>query len=290
MSDQKVVTVFLMGGLGNQLFQLFACISYGIRTSRRIILPYSEALTTGTIRSTYWDNLFKTIKYMTTFNNAQYTVDALSQFPSFRENGYRFKEIALSDAPKLQLYGYFQSPKYFKGHSETIFTLMNLPAQIERVRNYYPNYFAENVHTISMHFRIGDYIHIQDYHPLMPVEYYVLALNHLLLCRNGAECNVLYFCEEKDLDTVSSMIAQIKSIVCGVTFVRADNTISDWEQMLLMANCNDNIIANSTFSWWGAYLNQTHNKQVCYPNTWFGPSAKHDVTDLFPAEWKRIMW
>lgn len=290
MSDQKVVTVFLMGGLGNQLFQLFACISYGIRTSRRIILPYAEALTTGTIRQTYWDNLFKTIKHMTTYNNAQYTVDALSMFPSFHEDGYRFAEIASFDVPKVQIYGYFQSPKYFQGHYETICTLMNLPAQIERVHNYHSKYFAENVHTIGMHFRIGDYKHIQDYHPIMPVQYYVSALNHLLLRRNGTECNVLYFCEEKDLDTVSSMIAQIKYLVYGVTFVRADSTVSDWEQMLLMANCNDNIIANSTFSWWGAYLNQTHNKLVCYPNTWFGPSSKNDVTDLFPPEWQRIMW
>ena len=86
------------------------------------------------------------------------------------------------------------------------------------------------------------------------------------------------------------MIAEIKYMVYGVTFVRADSTIGDWEQMLLMASCNDNIIANSTFSWWGEYLNQTPNKHVCYPTTWFGPSAKNDVTDLFPPEWQRIMW
>jgi hypothetical protein len=288
MSDQKVVTVMLMGGLGNQLFQLFACISYGIRTSRRIILPYAELLTTGTIRPTYWDNLFKTIKHMTTYNNAQYTVDALSLFPSFHEDGFRFNDIPSFDVPKVQLYGYFQSPKYFQEHYDTICSLINLPAQILRVRNYYAKYFAENIHTISMHFRIGDYKNIQNYHPLMPVQYYVSALTRLR--RSGTDCNVLYFCEEKDLDTVSSMIAEIKSMVFGVTFVRADSTISDWEQMLLMASCNDNIIANSTFSWWGAHLNQTPNKQVCYPNAWFGPSAKHDATDLFPAEWQRIMW
>jgi hypothetical protein len=288
MSDQKVVTVLLMGGLGNQLFQLFACISYGIRTSRRIIFPYAELLTTGTIRPTYWDNLFKTIKHMTTYNNAQYTVDALTLFPSFHEDGYRFNQIPLFDAPKVQLYGYFQSPKYFQEHYDTICSLMNLPAQISRVRNYYAKYFSENVHTISMHFRIGDYKNIQNYHPLMPVQYYISALTRLR--RSGTECNVLYFCEEKDLDAVSIMITQIKSMVFGVTFVRADSAISDWEQMLLMASCNDNIIANSTFSWWGAYLNQTPNKQVCYPNTWFGPSANHDVTDLFPVEWQRITW
>jgi hypothetical protein len=225
---------------------------------------------------------------MTTYNDTQYTVDSLSMFPSFREDGYRFNKIDPFDVPRLRLCGYFQSPKYFQDHYDTICALMNLPAQISSVRNYYAKYFVENVHTISMHFRIGDYKLIQDYHPLMPVQYYVSALTRLR--RSGTEINVLYFCEEKDLDTVSSMIAEIKYIVYGVNFVRADSTISDWQQMLLMANCNDNIIANSTFSWWGAYLNQTPNRQVCYPNTWFGPSAKHDVTDLFPPEWQRIMW
>ena len=290
MSEPNVVSVHLMGGLGNQLFQLFACISYGLSHARRIILPYSELLTTGTIRNTYWDTLFKTIKHMTTFVNTQYTIDHLAQFDAFRENGYRFKMIDNFNAPKIRRFGYFQSPKYFQEHSDTICSLMNLPNQISQTRNTYNHYFTENTITVSMHFRIGDYIKIQDYHPIMPVQYYISALQHILMLHNGNPCEVLYFCEQSDIDIVSNMISQMKTVIHNVNFVRADNAISDWEQMLLMANCRDNIIANSTFSWWGAYLNQTHNKHVCYPMKWFGPSAKHDVIDLFPDDWQRIMW
>lgn len=290
MSDSNVVSVHLMGGLGNQLFQLFACISYGLSHSRRIILPYSEILTTGTIRNTYWDTLFHTIKHMTTFVNTQYTIDSLAQFATFRENGYRFKPIGPSRVPNVRLYGYFQSPNYFQEHYDTICSLMNLPNQISQIRNTYTQYFTENTITVSMHFRIGDYINIQDHHPIMPVQYYLSALQHILMLHNGNPCEVLYFCEQSDIDTVSYMISQIKGVVHNVNFVRADNAISDWEQMLLMSNCQDNIIANSTFSWWGAYLNQTRNKHVCYPMNWFGPSAKHDVINLFPEDWQRIMW
>ena len=290
MSDQNVVSVHLMGGLGNQLFQLFACISYGLRHARRVILPYSDVLNTGTVRLTYWDTLFKTIKHMTTFNNSQYTIDSLAQFDTFRENGYRFKPISSSNVPKLRLYGYFQSPSYFQEHYDTICSLMNLPNQIYLTRNAYPQYFTENTITVSMHFRIGDYKNIQEYHPIMPVKYYISALQYLIMQHNGKPCSVLYFCEQQDIDTVSLMISQIQGVIRNVQFVKVDNAVSDWEQMLLMASCQDNIIANSTFSWWGAYLNPTLNKRVCYPMKWFGPSAKHDVTDLFPTDWQRITW
>jgi len=55
--------------------------------------------------------------------------------------------------------------------------------------------------------------------------------------------------------------------------------------MLLMSVCDHTIIANSTFSWWGAYFNQNPGKMVCYPDTWFGPALKHDTRDLCPTDW-----
>ena len=55
-----------------------------------------------------------------------------------------------------------------------------------------------------------------------------------------------------------------------------------------MSLCKNNIIANSSFSWWGAYLNDTSDKIICYPSTWFGPAAGHDVRDLFPKNWNKI--
>jgi hypothetical protein len=64
----------------------------------------------------------------------------------------------------------------------------------------------------------------------------------------------------------------------------------DWEQMIFMSCCKFNIIANSTFSWWGAFLNTIENRVVCYPSLWFGPKNVHmDTRDLFKGlPWEKI--
>jgi hypothetical protein len=72
------------------------------------------------------------------------------------------------------------------------------------------------------------------------------------------------------------------------TFLRASPVLEDWEQLLLMSLCKYNIIANSSFSWWGAYLNRDESKIVCYPDLWFGPASNNNTRDLFPDNWIEI--
>jgi hypothetical protein len=141
-----------------------------------------------------------------------------------------------------------------------------------------------------MHFRIGDYKNLQENHPLMPYEYYYNALMHMLLNLHiDNPINVVYFCEEDDNDIVSSMIQQCSKEFTGFKFIKVDDSIEDWKQMLIMSNCHHHIIANSSFSWWGAYLNNASDKIVCYPSLWFGPAlASKNVRDMFPPEWTRI--
>jgi len=98
----------------------------------------------------------------------------------------------------------------------------------------------------------------------------------------------MYFCEDNDIDDVDRIVNELKKNFPLLTFVRGENKLADWEQMLLMSCCHHNIIANSSFSWWAAYLNSWCDKTVCYPSVWFGPAAPHNTKDLCPQEWIKI--
>ena len=74
----------------------------------------------------------------------------------------------------------------------------------------------------------------------------------------------------------------------NIRLIKAPDTIPDWKQMLLMSLCEDNIIANSTFSWWGSYFNRRKDAIHCYPSIYYGPAMAADVSDLYPDSWVKI--
>ena len=98
----------------------------------------------------------------------------------------------------------------------------------------------------------------------------------------------MFFCEDADLDEVTVTISKLIHIFQDFTFRRVDNALEDWEQIILMSCCHHNIIANSSFSWWGAYFNSSVDKIVCFPSVWFGSVANNDTVDLCPSEWIKI--
>ena len=144
--------------------------------------------------------------------------------------------------------------------------------------------------TISIHFRLGDYKKYPEVYPILTTEYYINSINYILRQKATSTPvrNILYFCEDADFNDALQIIIQLQHIYTDLTFERADNKLLDWQQMLVMSLCKDNIIANSTFSWWAAYFNSNLSKNVCYPATWFKTTAGHNTIDLCPEDWTAI--
>ena len=286
------ISCSLMGGLGNQLFQIFSTLSYGIDNDYIVVFPHTETLTTGTARPTYWNSFLHNLEKFTT-NSARikYTNTDLQKFPMYKEKSFIYNCIPqFNNHAEVMLYGYFQSYRYFQNNETNIFSLIKLESQLHDIKHEYRNLFDATNTCVSMHFRIGDYKNIQHMHPILPYEYYEASIKKLLDDTNNNCFRVLYFCQDTDNTIVESFIKRLKNKFNSIEFIKVNDNIVDWKQMLIMSCCKYNIIANSTFSWWGAYFNQNNDKIVCYPFQWFGPALKHSVSHLFPLTWHQISY
>jgi hypothetical protein len=274
-----------MGGLGNQIFQIFTIIAYAIKFHLKFKFLNVKILGKGetTVRYTFWDSFFNRLNlFLIDHLPAESLLLKVDQFPFTPLNlsSFQNKNIVLD--------GYFQSYKYFMNEYEIICKLIGLEKMkidlLEKLS--FSNDFLNN--TISLHFRLGDYKKCQYFHPLLTYDYYFNALTYFQRLNPSAQFNVIYFCEEEDLQDIVCTIENLKKNFNQCTFIKVDFDLKDWEQMLLMSCCHHNIIANSSFSWWGAYFNSSPDKVVCYPSLWFGEGTKTDTKDLCPSEWKKI--
>jgi hypothetical protein len=284
-----MISCKLQGGLGNQLFQIYATIAHADLTNSKFFFSDAYELNSSvTNRHTYWDTFLSNLQPFLLDPKLIHQNNVII----IKEKSFTYNPLSISDQSKVRiLTGYFQSYKYFDKFFLTINRLLKIDEQKVRLTNKYLKLINEDK-PISMHFRLGDYKKLPEHYVILNTEYYKAAIKCLLeteLTNKSSDKTVLYFCEDQDLDDVECMITELKAEYPGsIVFLRADPELEDWEQLILMSLCRDNIIANSTFSWWGAYLNTSREKTVVYPSTWFGPKIKHGLQDLFPLDWIKI--
>ena len=280
-----MITCNLMGGLGNQIFQIFATINYAIKNKKHF--GFLNVKTLGenytTVRYTFWNTFFSKLKpfLKDSFDNGyqvnekQFSYDELPDIRMIKEN--------------ILLFGYFQSYKYFQENYALICRIICLDKMKEDLLLKLKLKKEDLKSVISMHFRMGDYKLAPHFHPLATHLYYERALEYISVkISSTTEFKVIYFCEDPDVNDVLNIINSLEQKFKNYKFVRGDNSLADWEQMLLMSCCNHNIIANSSFSWWGAYFNSAEDKIVCYPSVWFGAVANNNTKDLCPPTWTKI--
>jgi hypothetical protein len=277
----SVAVGYLIGGLGNQLFQIFTLISYSIRYNISFLFPKEKFDKND--RKTYWEtDIFKNILSCIVEN------DKIPELPILWEH-----DLGNQDIPEIKghfkLHGYFQNEKHFKDNFDKIYNFLEIENTKSKIKEEYKEYFTcEN--TVSIHFRLGDYKHLSHIHPIIDINYYKKSLEML---SNETQCenfNVLYFYEKEDEFIINNYVKNLKEYILqnskkNIKFIPIDTNIEDWKQLLLMSCCKHNIIANSSFSWWSAYFNTYKNKKVIYPSIWFSENVNKKSTDMCPKEW-----
>ena len=253
-----------VGRLGNKLFIIAAVIATAKKMGDVFALPFD-----------WLTNYGKIFKNKIPVNN---TIPD-SSFHNYQEKGYHYTPIVTHPFPHINLNGYFQSEYYFQ-HCKDEVRKYFLPTDEIRngiIRNY-GHLLEDNV--VSLHIRRGDYVQQPEYHPVMPVKYYEEALKYIdkrsKIDRVIVVSDDLNWCMENFKWDYKTHFSQ-------------GDEITD---LFLQTYCKHNVIGNSSFSWWGAYLNSYTDKIVVAPSAkknWFGNAYKDWKTgDLIPKEWIQI--
>lgn len=254
-----MVTSHLMGGLGNQMFQVATATSLALDNDDEIIFSHKNV---GDMKhkrpSFYRENVYKHINF----------TEFVKYKTVFKEREFSYSPIPYT--PNMCIYGYFQSEKYFTHNRNHIQKLFIDNETYMRVRNKYNN-ILKDTEIVSLHIRRGDYVNLQNYHPTCTLEYY---------------CNAMELFPDVTYLIFSDDILWCKlNLPLGPKYIFIEGN-EDYEDLYLMSMCNHNIIANSSFSWWAAWLNENENKKVIAPQIWFGPSSNHlDTKDLYCEGW-----
>jgi len=279
-----MIYIEIMGGLGNQLFQIFCGIAYSLENRAPFKINISKFDLVSPVdniskRPTYWDNFLS--------NLSRFTYKDQLTIPTYNEPSFIYNKIPYINQD-FKLRGYYQSYKYFDAQYANICKMINLDNQKAEVAEKHRLLLERVKKPISVHFRIGDYVKNQAMHPILSTSYYINCINYLKsqIPHFEEHYYLLVFGELCDNEKIMYAIENIKA-QHNIEIVLCDYAIPDYEQLLLMSLCYHNIIANSTFSWWGAYFNNNANKIVCYPSIWNG--SNNNVIDLFPESWNKIL-
>lgn len=269
------VTVDMMGGLGNQLFQLATAYAYGRDHNKTLIMNHAQTHLGN--RKTYFDSVYQWVQDSRDIKR--------KNWHKISEPHFHYAE--LPDAfGNVRLYGYFQSLKYFDRYVDEIVTLFKqgtppLPPDHPTVQAIRHAFTA----TVSLHVRRSDYVG-NAMHPVQTLEYYQAALAAL---RQKIDVTL-----ENTTDPLTVVVfsddlpwcqAHLPSALEHVALVYVESQgLTDAQELVLMSECDHHIIANSSFSWWGAVYNQKPHKVVVAPQRWFG-NTSYNWQDVYGPDW-----
>ena len=273
-------------GLGNQMFQYAYIRALQLRNNvnvRLCVLP--EYLTKSTPRAYELDQLKIRLRRDTRFEKVaefieknvilkkilQDVTDKWHRIGYIEEKNVKYKDAYKYLKGTYYLKGWFQNEKYFKDYEEIIRKELRPKYRIRISRQLGSTLL--NYDTVSVHIRRSDF---KRYNNLVPVEYYQRAMKMMESKLN----NVFYIVFSDEPEWVSDNMNFGKNVY----FMANEKKLQDYEELFVMSRCKHNIIANSTFSWWGAWLNTNKDKIVIGPKRWFS----NNNINIMPDDWIRL--
>lgn len=191
---------------------------------------------------------------------------------NFFEKFYHFDKSIFDVSDWTNIFGYFQSYRYFNKVRDKMLSEFSLNKDINLKINKKLNIIRNNKKLVGVHVRRTDYLRYPQIHPFPGIEYYKKAINFF---NKMFDCKFLIFsddikwCKEKFVDN---------------NFIFSD-FVDNATDLIFMSKCDHQIIANSSFSWWAAWLNTNSKKKVIFPKKWMGDQGPQDYYDLMPKEW-----
>jgi hypothetical protein len=246
------------GRLGNQMFQ------YAALRGIAAIKGYDFCIPDSNFKNEWQDHqLFEAFKLSNLKN--------IRLFPGnyYQEKKFSFDYEYVEKCPdNINLYGYFQSEKYFKHIENSIREDFQFKDEI--LNSCKESFNFDEI--ISLHVRRTDYVGNEN-HPLCSISYYEKAI-----ARFNSDIPIIVFSDDVKWCKTQEIFSEDRFLISE----------SDWNviDLCLMSMCSHHIISNSSFSWWGAWL--SNSKNVIAPKKWFGDAVMNNTDDLYLSNWELI--
>ncbi len=295
-----MVITELTGGLGNQLFQYASSKALALHQNTELILDissfYREELPELEVPRAFEMKSFKGVTEKTIAakdyeTNEKYKVFKTSRIEKllprhkrkiYKEPHFHYDKNFFKSRKDVLLKGVWQSEKYFAKYQSQLRDILQLKEEtIINVKSKGAE--LQNQNSVSIHVRRGDYLRlpiILEWHGVLDVEHYNNAIK-LLKSKRDQPLKLYYFSDDPEW---------VEANLCTIwpgEVISKNSQNTGIEEFYLMSQCKHNIIANSSFSWWAAWLNNHPEKIVIAPKNWFG-NAPNDTKDLIPESWIKI--
>lgn len=290
----KIIRIY--GGLGNQMFQ------YALAVTLQQLYPAQTIYIDHSVMNGYkLHNGFELDRiFNTTIKQAPIKAIAKLGYPlvnyylwqigrrclpkrctmTTEAQSYQYNPDLLADSSDMLYDGYWQCEQYFTRHTDAIRQAFTFPAITADDANYRLSQQLATSTAVSIHVRRGDYLNIPSTAGICTLDYYRNAIDTISgLCRPD-----LYIVLSDDIDWCRN---NIKPLLSGtpVEFVHHNRGCNSYRDMQLMTLCRHNIVSNSSFAWWGAWLNPNPGKIVIAPTKWM---VDNEGKNIIPESWLRV--